>query len=241
MATAAISFASTIDISTGVAGWQVFVPGSGLVAATSLTAAQQNGTWASAPAGSAWVSWSAVQGASCVVGQTPGNGCANTLINPAGDIWTYTLTITAASLGSTSGNLNFIFGADNRVNLFVGNSASGLVWNGGSNTNGTGFNPLGCSGTPPTSAGNTQATYNNCTGTVGFNPADLNGDGSLTLTAFTFNDPIPGCAACGNPTGFILEGDILTGASTSVPEPGSFGLMGAASLALFALRRIRRA
>ena len=181
---AAAAFGGVINISTGTnnANWQVSGPGVvGTVAATSLTVAQQNGTWAPGPisispiSGANWVSWGSIQGTSCVVGQTPGNGCANTLFNVNGDAWTYSLNITAAALGSTSGTLNFIFGADNRVSLLTGNNSVAEVWNGGSNVNGTGFNPLGCSGTPPTSAGNTQAQYNNCTGTVGFSAANLNG------------------------------------------------------------------
>ena len=243
VATVATSFGATINISTGTgnAAWQVFIPGSGNVAAVSLTAAQSNpASWAPAPAGSSWVSYGATQGTSCPTAATgPANGCASPLTNPNGDTWTYTLTISAANLGATTGSLNFIFGSDNRVNLFVGNNATAQIWNGGSNTNGTGYNPLGCSGTPsPTSAGNTQATYNNCVGTVSFGAANLNGDGSLTLTAYNFNDPIPGCPACGDPTGFVLEGTALTGAAAT-PEPATFGLVALAGLAGLALRRKR--
>jgi len=246
VAAVATTFGATINISTGTnnAAWQVFVPGSGFVAATSLTVAQQNGTWAPAPisispiSGSNWVSYGAVQGTSCVVGQTPGNGCANALINPNGDIWTYTLTISAASLGATSGNLNFIFGSDNRVSVFVGNNSVSQVW-GGNGPNGNGFNPLGCSGTPnPTSAGNTQAQYNNCTGTVAFGAGNLNGDGSLTITAYNYNDPIVGCPGCGNPTGFVLEGTLSTGAAAT-PEPATISMVVLAGLAGLALRRKR--
>jgi len=236
MAAVATSFGATIDISTGSAAWGVFVPGGSLISATSVAG---NGAWAPAPAGSSWVSFGADQSTSCVIGQTPGTGCASTLINPAGDIWTYQLIISAASLGATSGTLNFIFGSDNRVNLFVGSAAGALVWDGGNSSNGTGFNPLGCSANPPTSAGNTQATYNLCTSTVAFGAGQLNGDGSLTLTAYNFNDPsIPACPACGNPTGFVLEGDILTGAAAT-PEPATFGLVALAGLAGLALRRKR--
>ena len=103
LATAAISFANVVDISTGVASWQVSGPGvSGTVAATTLTTAQTNGSWAPAPAGSNWISWGSVQGTSCVVGQTPGNGCANALFNSSGDIWTYSLTINSAQLAGAT-------------------------------------------------------------------------------------------------------------------------------------------
>jgi len=241
MAAVATSFGATIDISTGSAAWQVYLPSAGSVVA--VTSVSPNGTWAPAPSGSSWVSYGANESISCGVGQTPGNGCAHTLINPSGDTWAYQLTISAATLGDVAGTLNFIFGSDNRVNLFIGNTPSALVWNGGSNTNGTGFNPLGCSGTPPTSAGNTQAEYNNCTGTVSFGAGQLNGDGSLTLIAYNYNDPIVGvggvpCPACGDPTGFVLEGTALTGAAAT-PEPATFGLVALAGLAGLALRRKR--
>jgi hypothetical protein len=64
MAAAASVFGTTIDISTGVAAWQVFTQGSGFVPATVLTVAQQNGTWAPAPSGSEWVSFGSTQGTS---------------------------------------------------------------------------------------------------------------------------------------------------------------------------------
>ena len=246
LVTTAISFGGIINIATGTnnGNWQVSGPGVvGTVAATSLTVAQQNGTWAPAPisispiSGANWLSWGAVQGTSCVVGQTPGNGCANTLFNSGGDTWLFTLNISAATLGSTSGSANFIFGADNRVSLALGINSTPQIWNGGSNVNGTGFNPLGCSGAvAPTSAGNTQAQYNNCVGNETFNVTNLNGDGSLTITATVVNDPIPGCPACGDPVGFVLEGTISTGV-TVTPEPGTFGLFGGAVLVLFAFRR----
>jgi hypothetical protein len=241
------AFGAVINISTGTnnANWQVSGPGIAVpITATSLTVAQQNGTWAPAPisispiSGANWVSFGSAQGTSCVVGQAPGNGCANALNNPSGDLWVYTLTISSGALGgATSGTLNFIFGADNRVNLFVGNEP-GENWNGGSNTNGTGYNPLGCSGNPPTSAGNTQANYNNCVGTVSFNASDLIA-GALTLTANVNNDPIPGCPTCGDPTGFVLEGTLAPNAASAVPEPATFGLMALAGLAGLALRRRR--
>ncbi|MGD0298217.1 MAG: PEP-CTERM sorting domain-containing protein [Bryobacteraceae bacterium] len=231
LATATISFANVVDISTGVASWQVFGPGvSGSVAATMLSTPQTNASWAPAPTGSSWISWGSVQGTSCVVGQTPGNGCANTLFNPAGDTWDYSLTISSADLGGkTSGSLNFIFGADNAVNLFVGNEPN-ETW--------SSFNPLGCSGNPPTSAGGSQATYNNCVGTVNFNASDLTGSGSLVLEALVTNAAINGCPACGDPTGFVLEGDITTaGSSSAVPEPAALPLIGLAGVALLWIRR----
>ena len=242
LAIATTASAALINISTGTnnAAWTVFVPGSGFVVATSLTVAQQNGTWAPAPisispiSGANWISYSSIQGTSCTVGQTPGNGCANANIIGSGDIWTYALTISAATLQATSGNLNFIFGADNRVNLFVGNNSLSQIWGGGAPT-GTGFNPLGCSGTPVTNAGNTQAQYNNCNGIVSFNAGNLNGDGSLTVTAYVFNDP--GVTGAGNPTGFVLEGTLNTNAT---PEPATFGLVGVACLAGLATLRRKR-
>jgi hypothetical protein len=231
LATAAISFANVIDISTGSASWQVSGPGvSGSVAATTLNSGETNGSWAPAPTGSSWISWKSVEGTSCVIGQTPGNGCADTVFNSAGDTWAYSLTISSAQLaGATSGSLNFIFGADNSVNLFVGNEP-GETWSSPS--------PLGCSGTPPTSAGGSQATYNNCTGTVNFNASDLTGAGGLTLTGYVTNAAIIGCSACGDPTGFVLEGDItIAGSSSAVPEPAALPLIGVAGVALLCIRR----
>ena len=244
VAVAATTFGATIDVSTGVAGWQVFDPNVGSnVAATTLTLSQQNPSWAPAPSGSAWVSYGSNEGTGCTVQQTPGIGCAHPTGNPNGsDTWVYTLTITAAQLGATDGTLNFVFGSDNRVNLFVGNNnPPSQLWTGQppNNSNGSGFSPLGCSGLPgPTSAGSTQLTYDNCLSTVSFNAASLNGDLSLTLFAYNFNDPIPGCPACGNPTGFVLEGTLLSGV-TATPEPATFGLVALAGLAGLALRRKR--
>ncbi len=215
LATAALSFGAVIDISTGTgnANWQVTG-----VAAVSLTTAQVNAAWAPAPAGASWVSWNAQQGTSCALGQNPGTGCANTLSNPSGDTWQYTLTIPASALaGSSSGTLNFIFGADSRVSLTIGQQ-SPEVWNGGSTTNGDGFSPLGCSGNPPTSAGSTQQKYVNCVNSVPFSPSDLNADGSLTLTAIVNNDPIPDCPLCGDPTAFILSGTLVTEPGNILPQ-----------------------
>jgi len=197
--------AATIDINTGVANWQVArdLPSPTYASATALSSVQTNGTWAVAPAGSAWVSSSSTEGTSCVVGQTPGNGCATALVDTGGDVWNYRLTISAASLGNVAGSANFIFGADSRVDVYIGNGTTPQTWNSS--------NPLGCSASPaPTSAGNTQATYNSCTGTFSYGPSALNGDGSLTILAQVHNDPIMGCPACGNPTGFVLEGDLVT-------------------------------
>ena len=195
-----------IGISTGVAAWQVardtLTPV--YTSATVLTAAQTNSLWADAPGGSEWISSSSTQGTSCVVGQTPGNGCASALVNVNGDVWNYSLTINAAQLGSTSGYVTFVFGSDNRVDIHIGNGATVQTWNSSG--------PLGCSGpTGPTSAGSSQATYNTCVGKVLFNASNLNGDGSLTLLAQVHNDPIQGCSACGDPTGFVLRGAVVTG------------------------------
>jgi hypothetical protein len=213
----ATAFGSTINLSTGVASWQVFVPASGFVNATNVS---PNGTWASAPVGSSWISYGATQSTSCVVGQTPGNGCANTLVNPSGDIWTYTLTLSAATLGATSGTLSFVMGADNRVNLFAGNNS--LAMNrGGNGPNGNGYSPL--SGTL----------------TGSWNASNLNGDGSLTLTAFVFNDPISGCPACGDPTGFVLSGSATSG--SAAPEPTTLSMLGIIGVGGWTLRRRLRA
>lgn len=234
--TAGFTPAATIDISTGVAAWQVSGPGL-TGTAIALAAGQQNGTWAPAPAGSSWLSWGAAQGTSCVIGQIPGNGCASTLFNAGGDNWIYSLTVSAASLGATSGNLNFLFGGDDAVDLLIGNAvAIEQQWNQGAGLGA--FAQLACSANGgPTNAGNSQATYNTCTTELSFNASELNGDGSLTFTAAVFNAPVTNCTTCGDPTGFVLEGDILTGAAASTPEPGTFGLIGAAGLALFAMRR----
>lgn len=230
-------FGATINLNTGVASWQVFAQGNGGI--ISAIVVSPNGAWAPAPLGSSWVSYGAQQSTSCTGNQVPGSGCASANFNSGGDILTYTLTISAAALGATSGSLNYVFGSDSRVNLFVGNNSSNQNW-GGTAPTGNGFNPLGCSGTPVTSAGNTQTTYNNCLGIVTFSAANLNQDGSLTLTAYSFNDPIVGCAAaaCGNPTGFILEGTVVTGAAPT-PEPATFGLVGMASLVGLAVRRMK--
>jgi hypothetical protein len=55
-----------------------------------------------------------------------------------------------------------------------------------------------------------QATYDNCVRTVHSNASDLTGAGALMLTGFVTNAAINGCPACGDPTGFVLEGDITT-------------------------------
>ena len=236
LASFAIASGGTIDVSTGTAPWLVFVPGSGLVPVVSVP---PNGAWAPAPAGSSWVSFGASESSSCVVGETPGNGCANLVRDPNGDVWVYSLTISGADLGATSGSVNFVFGSDNRTNLFVGANSIGQVWNGGNPSNGTAFNPLVCSALPTsTNAGNTQATYNNCPTTVPFGAGNLNADGSLTLTAYNFNDPIPNCPNCGNPSGFVLRGNILT-AAASAPEPATFGVVGLAGLGGLLLYRRR--
>jgi hypothetical protein len=228
MAAGVTAFGASINIDTGVASWEVFGPGTGELAAVSVS---PNGSWAPAPTGSSWVSFSSVASTSCVVGQTPGNGCANTLINPGGDVWEYSLTLSAATLGATSGHVSFVFGADDQVNMFVGNEPV-QIW--------SGANPLGCSGTTsPSSAGGTNPYT--CNTSITFNASDLNGDGSLTLTAFVLNDPIPDCPACGDPTGFVLDGTLTSGAvGGPVPEPLTFGLVGFAGVAGWAIRRRRR-
>jgi hypothetical protein len=246
LAVAASAFGELIDISTGAgnAAWEVFDPSQGLVPATPLTAAEQNGTWAPPPIGSSWVSFGSDQGTSCVIGQTPGNGCANTLTNPGGDPWQYTLNISAAQLGATSGALNFVFGGDDSVNLFVGGgpgalNATGQFWNQGPGLGG--FADLGCSADAgPTNAGSTQASYATCTTGVAFNASFLNADGSLTITAFVDNAPIAGCPACGDPTGFVLSGDITTTSAAAAPEPGNFFLITFAALVGYAAHRRRK-
>lgn len=225
-------FGNGYDISTYNGFWQVSGPGvTGSVASTSLDLAGTNGAWA--PTGpSLWRSWGAQQGTSCVIGQTPGDGCANPLFNPSGDIWTYTLTLSASDLeGATSGTLNFVFGGDTFVTLAIGNEPV-ETWNQGGTLGG--FGDLGCSGNPPASAGNSPASYQSCVNTVSFASDDLIG-GALTLTATVTNSPIPGCPACGDPTGFVLQGELIT----QSPEPGTFVLVCAAGFALLSIRRCR--
>ncbi len=242
------TYGATINISTGVANWQVSGPNVIGASATTLSLAQQNAAWAVPPVGSNWISWGSVQGTSCLVGQTPGVACASTLTNPAGDTWSYNLTISALTLGgATSGALNFIFGSDNRVTLTVGRNNVVSTWNNGTTTNGNAFNTLGCSGGG--AAGNTQASYNNCVSLLTFNSSNLNVDGSLTIFAANQNDPIPSvnpgeiCTACGNPTGFILEGFISNtgnGSGAATPEPATFGLVALFGVAGLAFRRKRQ-
>jgi hypothetical protein len=230
-------FGVTIDISTGIgnANWQVSGPGvAGTVAATSLSTIDS--LWALAPIGTSWVSWGAVQGTPCSPATNLGSSCASALFNSAGDVWTYSLNVSAAQLGATSGELHFVFGADDFLTLTVGNETP-ETW-GSSST--AGDNPLGCVGTPPASAGNTQASYAGCTNVIFFSAANLNIDGSLTLIAAVTNAPVPGCSGCSDPTGFVLDGDIVTGPGVipSVPEPGTFGLIGAVgAVLLFQCRR----
>lgn len=257
VAVAATTFGATIDISTGTgnAAWQVTGPGY-TGAAISLTTAQQQTSWAPAPTGTNWVSWGSTQGTSCAPGPTgPGAGCASTNFNTTvGDTWIYSLTISAAQLGTTSGTINFVFGSDDYVNLFVGNgpptgtsaTSLGNYWNQTSATPPGGFGNLGCSSNSgsATSAGNTQTTYNTCltpnaNNTISFSAANyLNADGSLTLTAYVTNAAIAGCAACGNPTGFVLDGDINT--TPGVPEPTTLSMFAIAGLSGLAYRRKRR-
>jgi hypothetical protein len=89
---------------------------------------------------------------------------------------------------------------------------------------------------PPPGAGSSQGTYNNCVSTVNFNASDLTGAGALTLTGYVTNAAINGCPACGDPTGFVLEGDITT-TSSAVPEPAALPLIGVAGVALLWIRR----
>lgn len=211
------TYGATININTGVANWQVSGPGvSGTVAAVNVS---PNPAWSAAPSGSSWISFGTIQSTSCGVGVTPGTTCANATFNLGGDTWLYTLNISSATLGGvTAGTVSFVIGSDNRVNFTVGVGGTTTNW-GGNGPNGTGFNPL------------------SNTFTVAFAAANLNPDGSLTLSASNVNDPIPGCPACSNPTGFLLAGTI-----NSVPEPATFGLVGLAGLAgAIALRNRRRA
>ncbi len=115
---------ASIDISHGTwpTGWFPVLASWCPIAATSVL--PKNGTWAPPPSVSgfeSWVSFMPIQSTSCVVGQTPGNGCANPLVNAGSDNWTYALNVSAATLGVTSGDLNFIFGADDQPLLAVGN------------------------------------------------------------------------------------------------------------------------
>lgn len=250
-ATTAPVMADTVNISTGVADWEVSGPlmtiGSlgfavptnvpTFVPATALTTAQQNAAWAPAPTGSNWVSWGPLEGTSCVVGQTPGNGCAYITSGGTSDTWTYELTISAAELGGTSGQLSFVFGGDDNVSLFAGVGSTAQVWNGGSGFNGAEF--LACSNSAgSTLAGATQGAYGSCTSSIDFGANNLNADGSLTLTADVVNKAVAGCPACGDPTGFVLNGNIVTGtATTNTPEPSSLMMLGAGLLGLAGSKR----
>jgi hypothetical protein len=242
LAVSASTFAAAIDIDTGFAPWMVTGPG---YTGPAIVVSAPNGTWAPAPAGASWVSWGANESVSCAVGQLPGNGCASTNFNPNGDTWVYTLNIAAGLLGATSGDLNFVFGGDDSVEAFVGGgpgatSFTTQIWNQGGSLGA--FAQLGCSNAAQgaTNAGSSQTSYNACTTTIPFDATFLNTDGSLTITAFDFNAPISGCPTCGNPTGFVLGGDALTGLSDS-PEPATFGVVALAGLAGFMLRRKRQA
>lgn len=227
------TFAASINITTGTAAWQQMLNGSGS-GFNSVVSVSPNPSWAPAPTGSSWVSFGTIQSISCTISQTPGTNCASPTVNTGGDVWTYQLNITAAQLGgATSGSLNFLLGSDNRVSFTIGNGSVALVWNGGSNTNGTGFTALGCSAPGGlTNAGSTNPY--SCTTSITFGPSQLNGDGSLTLRALNYNDPIPSvnnpnvaCTACGNPTGFLLAGTLTT---PSIPEPATFSLVSLAGL-----------
>jgi hypothetical protein len=214
LAVAASTFAATIDISTGAgnAAWQVNGVGTGgsTIAAVDVTGhISVSNNWVAAPAGTSWVSFGLYEATACTSSATgPANMCASANTTPS-DVYTYTLTISAAALGATSGQADFSFASDNRVNLFVGNTGS-LQNNGGFGPNGTGYTSL-------------------ANAVVNFSAADLNEDGSLTITAYDYNDAIPACPTCGNQSGFILDGTIATGASIT-PEPATFGLVGLAGL-----------
>lgn len=154
-------------------------------------------------------------------------------------MWLFELSISAADLGATSGSLSFVFGADDRVQLFVGNGGTEQDW-GSLSPLQEGSNPLGCSANGgPTSAGSSNPY--SCLTSVTFDAANLNGDGSLTLFAYDDNDPIGGCPACGDPSGFVLAGTLSPGGSlTSVPEPLTLSLFGAGLAGAVAMRRRKK-
>jgi len=217
LAVAASTFGATITISTGTgnAAWQVQGPGTGFatVAAVSVTPSAQTGVsappWVAAPTGTSWVSFDSFEATNCNSAATgPANGCSSANFTSQ-DVYTYTLTISAAALGATSGTVNFAFASDNRVNLFIGGSS--IFNNGGFGPNGTGYLAL-------------------ANGTYNFTAADLNGTGGLTLTAYDYNDPVVGCPSCGNPSGFLVSGSITTGGVSTTPEPATFGLVSLAGL-----------
>jgi PEP-CTERM motif len=235
LAVAASTFGANINITSGAPGvtWTVTGPnGSGVNGANAVVVSATNSTWAAAPTGSNWISWGAVQGTSCVVGQTPGTGCANTLFNAAGDTWIYTLTISAATLGSTFGTANIVFGGDDKVNLFVGVNQQIQA------TSTPGYNPIYCAAPGgATSAGNTNPY--SCGASIAFTAANLNGDGSLTISLFDTNIPISGCPGCGDPTGVVISGVVNSGVALT-PEPATLGLVTLAGIAGLALRRRKR-
>lgn len=236
LAAMSASFGATISLNTGVAAWQVFVPGTGLTSAVVVT---PNGAWAQAPTGSSWVSYGAIQSTICSGALVAGVNCASVLTNPAGDLWTYQLTISAASLGATSGNFSFVFGADNAVKVYVGSSNLGQFW-GNLATPGNGATNLGCvsaaGGNTTTNVGNTNPYT--CNNTVAFNASTLNKDGSLTLYAYVSNDPALTGGNAGNPSGLVLSGTLNTG-TQATPEPATFGLVGMAGLVGLIARRFR--
>jgi len=229
------AFGGPIDVSTGVAAWQVYTDTTGNISAIAQT---PNSVWAPAPLGSSWVSWGVDQSLSCVVFQTPGQGCASALVNPTGDVSVYQLVVTAAQLnGATSGSVNFVFGSDNRANLFVGNEYNEN--SGGFGPTATGYDPLSCSAPGgSTNAGNTQFSYANCTTAVPFSSGDLGSDGSLTIVAYVLNLPIANCPACGDPTGFVLGGTLTPDTASATPEPATIGLVGIALSFVLLLRHI---
>jgi hypothetical protein len=70
-----------------------------------------------------------------------------------------------------------------------------------------------------------------------FDASFLNSDGSLAINAFVTNAPLTGCPGCGDPTGFVLSSDIMTGA-VATPEPAEASFLVAfAGLVCCAYRR----
>jgi len=204
LALAATTFAATISTGTpGGAAWTVYNPATGTFVHHQMLPRR---TGLGQGTGSLSVgSYGAIEGTSCVVGQTPGNGCAHTFDQPQRDIWTYQLVISAATCRDLGNVEPSSSGSDNRVSMFVATTRRILIWR--LWANGNGFNPL-------------------CNGTATYAPANLNGDGSLTITAYDYNDPmVPACPGCGNPSGFIV----------SAPSPLAPRTRGTATFGLVAL------
>lgn len=242
------AFCASITLNTGQALWMVTPPSGG--STMQALAVSPNAAWVTPPAGASWVSWSSVQSLSCTAsgaGSTIGTDCANGLYTPAGpDVAVYSLTFTSAQLGgATSGALTLSFAADNRLALNVGQNSATYSWSGSpaNNTNGQGYTALGCAtgagATGPASGGNCQSIL--------FNASNLSANGSLTLTVYDFNDPLPAFGApgtapqgFGNPSGLLMVGSLTTNTNDiqSIPEPATLGLTtaGLAALAFFKKR-----